>query len=95
MAASTDTGSTPAPPVSEDRASRARELAFRIVLVGLALLVLGFTATLVANAFYPCEPAAGSTVQPPIAECAVALSPWLTIAVLGLIVAVVGYFRVG
>ncbi len=95
MAAPTDAGTLPSPPGPEDRAARARELAFRIVLVGLVLLVLGFTATLVANAFFPCEPTAGSTIQPPIADCAVALSPWLGIAVVGLLVAVVGYLRVG
>lgn len=95
MAAPTDAGTPPAPPVPEDRAARAREFAFRVVLVGLVLLVLGFTATLVANAFYPCEPAAGSTVQPPLTDCAIALSPWLGIAIVGLLVAVVGYLRVG
>ncbi len=89
-----DAGSATAPPAPEDRAARARELAFRIVLVGLILLVLGFTATLVANAFYPCEPAAGSTVQPPLTDCAVALSPWFALAVVGLVVALAGYFRV-
>ncbi len=95
MAAPTDAGTSPAPPGPAGDAARAREFAFRIVLVGLVLLVLGFTATLVANAFFPCEPAAGSTIQPPIADCAVALSPWLGIAVVGLLVAVVGYLRVG
>lgn len=94
MAAPVDAGRATAPPAPEDRAARARELAFRIVLVGLILLVLGFTATLVGNAFYPCEPATGSTAQPPLADCAVALSPWLALAAVGLLAAVVGYLRV-
>lgn len=85
---------SPAPSAAES-GNRRRELAFRIVLVGLVVLVVGFTATLVANAFYPCEPAAGSSVQPPIGDCAVSLTPWLGIAVLGLLIAVVGYLRVG
>ncbi len=79
----------PAPP------DHSRNLAFRIALAGLILLVLGFTGTLVANAFYPCEPAAGSIVQPPLADCAVSLSPWIGIALAGLLVAVAGYLRVG
>ncbi len=95
MAAPPDAGTPPSAPAPAESATRAREFAFRIVLVGLVLLVLGFTATLVANAFFPCEPAAGSTIQPPIADCAVALSPWLGIAVVGLLLAVVGYLRVG
>lgn len=95
MATPTDAATPVAPAAAPDAAAQARELAFRVVLVGLILLVLGFTATLVANAFYPCEPATGSTVQPPIADCAVALSPWLGIALVGLLVAVVGYRRVG
>ncbi len=93
MAASGDTGT--AATTANDSEARSRTLAFRIVLVGLLLLVVGFTATLVANAFYPCEPAAGSAVQPPIGDCAVALSPWFGLAVLGLVVAILGYFRVG
>lgn len=93
MAASGDTGT--AATTAGDSAARSRALAFRIVLVGLLLLVVGFTATLVANAFYPCEPAAGSAVQPPIGDCAVTLSPWLGLAVLGLAVAILGYLRVG
>ncbi len=76
-------------------AARRRETAFRIVLLGLVLLIAGFTAVLVANALYPCEPAAGSSAQPPLAECAVALSPWVGVAVLGLALAVAGYLRVG
>ncbi len=84
---------TPAPPA--DATVRRRERAYRLVLLGLLLLVLGFTATLVANAFYPCEPSAGSTVQPPIGDCAVALSPWLALAGIGLLLTVVAYLRVG
>ncbi len=94
MAAAASTAPDAGPPGPEASAARARELAFRVVLVGLLLLVLGFTATLVGNAFYPCEPSAGSSVQPPLADCAVALSPWLALAVVGFLVAVVGYLRV-
>ncbi len=80
---------------AEEATVRGRERWFRVVLLGLLLLVLGFTATLVTNTFYPCVPAAGSTVQPPLGDCAVALSPWLGLAAAGLIVAVAGYLRVG
>ncbi len=86
--------SAPAAPPA-DAATRARERAFQLVLLGLVVLVVGFTATLVANAFFPCEPAAGSSVQPPIADCAVALSPWLGVALVGLILALLAYRRVG
>ena len=72
-----------------------RERGFRLALLGLVVLVLGFTATLMANFFYPCEPAAGSVVQPPLAECAAFLSPWLAVALAGLILAAVAYRRVG
>ena len=91
----TSGASEPAPPAPTDGAALRRDRAFRIVLLGLLLLVLGFTATLVSNAFYPCEPAAGSTVQPPLADCAVALSPWLGLAVVGLVLAIAGYLRIG
>lgn len=83
-----------ASPVPEDASTRARERWFRVVLAGLILLVAGFTATLVANAFYPCEPVPGSAVQPPLAACAIALSPWLGVAALGLLAAAIGYLRV-
>lgn len=95
MAAPLDSGTATVLPTTEDAAAHRRELAFRIVLVGLILLVVGFTAALVSNAFYPCEPAVGSAVQPPLGDCAVALSPWVGVATAGLLVAVVGYFRVG
>ncbi len=86
---------TAAPTSGGDVAARARQRWFQAVLVGLVLLVVGFTATLVSNAFYPCVPAAGSHVQPPLGDCAVALSPWLGLALVGLLVAVLGYRRVG
>jgi len=86
---------TPAPGAAPPAANAARERAFRLVLLGLLLLVAGFTATLVANAFYPCEPATGSAIQPPLADCAVSLSPWIGIAFAGLLVAIAGYLRVG
>ncbi len=90
-----ETGTAPLTPPAADAAARRRETAFRIVLLGLVLLVAGFTAILVVNALYPCEPAAGSAVQPPLADCAVALSPWIGVAIAGLLVAVAGYLRVG
>ncbi len=71
----------------------ARERTFRLVLIGLLLLVLGFTAMLLSNGLYPCVPAAGSAVEPPLADCAVSLSPWAAVAVLGLALAAVGYRR--
>ncbi len=87
-------GAAETAPIPSTQADRTQDRAFRIVLVGLLLLVVGFTATLVSNAFYPCEPPAGSTVQPPISDCALALSPWLGLAAVGLVVAIVGYLRV-
>jgi hypothetical protein len=89
----TESAAVPAPPA--DAAERRRERWFRVVLLGLLVLVLGFTATLMANFFYPCEPAAGSIVQPPLAECALFLSPWLAVAAVGVIIAGIGYLRVG
>lgn len=94
MAATEPSGTAPATPSAEDAAVRARSRSFRIVLLGLVVLVLGFTAILVANAFYPCEPAVGSVVQPPLADCAVSLSPWIGVSVVGLGLAVAGYLRV-
>ncbi len=94
MAASSPPDVAAVPP-AEDAAGRARERWFRVVLAGLVVLVAGFTATLVANAFYPCEPAAGSVLQPPLADCAVALSPWIGVAVVGLVLAALGYRRIG
>ena len=91
MAAPGVPSGSPAP----DPAAHSRETAFRIVLLGLVLLVAGFTLTLVSNAFYPCVPSAGSVVQPPLAACAVALSPWLGVAGVGLLLALLGYHRVG
>lgn len=73
---------------------RARTLWFRTVLAGLVLLVLGFTAILIRNAYYPCAPAEGSLLQPPLADCAVALSPWIGLAAAGLVIAGVGFLRV-
>lgn len=80
------------PPVA-DAQERSRERWVRVVLLGLIVLVLGFTATLTANFFYPCVPAAGSLVQPPLADCAVFLSPWIGLAVAGLVILGVGYLR--
>ncbi len=64
------------------------------MLLGLVVLIVGFTAILLGQARYPCVPAAGSAIEPPLADCAIALSPWAGIAVVGLVVAVVGYVRV-
>ncbi len=92
--ASTETAAT-APSVPEDATTRARDRWFRIVLVGLLLAVIGFTATLIGNDFYPCVPAAGSGIQPPLGACATFLSPWIGLVVLGAVFAVVGYRRIG
>lgn len=85
-----DNASSPPP---DEAAPRSRERVFGAVLLGLLVLVVGFTATLVSNSFYPCVPAAGSAVQPPLLDCAVFLSPWLGLALVGLIVAGFGYLR--
>lgn len=95
MAASEHPGAAATSTTAERAAAPRRERTFQTVLLGLVLLVLGFTATLVANAFYPCEPAAGSIVQPPLTDCAVSLSPWIGLAAIGLLLAAVGYYRVG
>ncbi len=83
-----------APSTEAGAASRTRETWFQIVLIGLLVLVVGFTAALVSNGLYPCVPAGESSVQPPIADCAIALSPWIGVALAGLIVAAIGYLRV-
>lgn len=80
-----------APP--SDAASAARERSFRLVLIGLVLLITGFTIAAIANGLYPCVPAAGSGIEPPPSDCAVTLSPWAAVALVGLILAVVGYRR--
>jgi hypothetical protein len=72
-----------------------RERSSRLVLYGLVILVVGFTAALLANGLYPCVPAAGSAIEPPLTDCAVALSPWAGVALVGLVLALIGYRRVG
>ena len=81
-------------PLATEPAAARRETWFRVVLLGLVILVLGFTAVLLGQAAYPCVPAAGSTVEPPLADCAVALSPWIGLAALGFLLALLGYLRV-
>lgn len=81
--------SAPAPPAPEV----VREGTFRLVLLGLVLLVVGFTALLVSNDLYPCVPAAGSSLTPPLGDCAIFLSPWAGVALVGLALAAVGYRR--
>lgn len=89
-----DTADSPSsPPPGETAASQARARTFSVVLLGLLVLVAGFTATLVSNSFYPCVPAAGTAVQPPLLDCAVFLSPWLGLALVGLVLALLGYIR--
>ena len=83
------TSGAPAP----DAADATRERSFRLVLLGLVLLILGFTAGAFANGLYPCAPASGSAIEPPLADCAVSLSPWAGVAALGLALAVLGYRR--
>ncbi len=87
------TSTTPAEDASKAIAKQ-RERWFRVVLLGLVVLIIGFTALLLGQAMYPCVPGAGSTVEPPLSECAVALSPWVGVALVGLILAVMGYIRV-
>ncbi len=89
------TGAAAVPEPAADATGRSREIWFRAVLLGLFVLVLGFTAALMANSFYPCEPASGSVVQPPLADCAVFLSPWIGLVAVGIVIAVIGYLRVG
>lgn len=90
-----DAGSPAVAPPAVRSENRSRERWFRIVLLGLVVLVLGFTATLMANFFYPCVPAADSVVQPPLVDCALFLSPWIGVAAAGLVIAGIGYLRVG
>ncbi len=82
------------PASAPDATERSRDRWFRAVLLGLIVLVLGFTGILMANFFYPCEPAAGSVVQPPLVDCAAFLSPWIAVALVGLLLAGLGYLRV-
>ncbi len=82
----------PATDVSPDE--RARTLWFRAVLAGLVVLILGFTAILIRNSYFPCVPAEGSLLQPPLADCAVALSPWIGLAAAGLVLAGLGFLRI-
>ncbi len=76
-----------------EKTDAARERSFRLVLVGLVVLILGFTAAAFANGLYPCVPTSGSSVQPPLTDCAVSLSPWAAVALVGLALAIVGYRR--
>ncbi len=86
---------TPAPSPAAVEAGLSRDRSFQLVLIGLIILIAGFTAALLANGLYPCVPAAGSDFEPPLADCAIALSPWAGVAVIGLALALVGYRRVG
>lgn len=74
-------------------ADAARERSMRLVLIGLAVLIVGFTLGAFANGMYPCVPAAGSSIEPPLTDCAVSLSPWAALGLVGLALAVVGYRR--
>ncbi len=85
------TSEASAPPTSAS--DGVRERTFRLVLIGLVLLVVGFTALLVTNDLYPCVPAAGSSMEPPLSDCALFLSPWAAVALVGLALAAVGYWR--
>lgn len=93
--ASTETALSSPPPAAEaGSTSRRRERWFLVVLLGLIVLIVGFTGTLLGQAAYPCVPPAGSGVEPPLPECAVALSPWVLVAIVGLLLAFAGYLRV-
>jgi len=76
-------------------ADAARERSVRLVLYGLVVLVLGFTAVLLANGLYPCVPSAGSAIEPTLTDCAAALSPWGAVAFVGFVLALIGYRRAG
>ncbi len=82
-----------APTTAVDATDAARERSFRLVLLGLVLLILGFTVGTFANGLYPCVPAAGSAIEPPLTDCAVSLSPWAGVAAVGLALALFGYRR--
>ena len=86
---------TAAPAPTSDAAAKSRELWTRMVLLGMILFIVGLVAALMAQSLYPCVPPAGSTVEPPLGECAVFLSPWIVLAVIGLVVTVVAYLRTG
>lgn len=83
------------PTTAAETPEAARERPFRLVLLGLVLLVLGFTAAAFTNGLYPCVPAAGSAIEPPLTDCAVALSPWVGVALVGVALALIGYRRAG
>lgn len=76
-------------------AAAVRERWTRLVFLGLLLLIVGFTAAAFANGLYPCVPGVGSTVEPPLADCAVSVSPWAAVAIVGLLLAGLAYRRVG
>ena len=82
-------------PSPTEPADPARERTFRWVFGGLVILIVGFTAAAFTNGLYPCVPAAGSSAEPPLTDCAVALSPWIGVALVGLVLAIVAYRRVG
>ena len=66
----------------------------RAGLGGLFLLVGATTVALFVSAFPPCVPETAGATTPPLAECAVAVGPWVALAVLGLLLAAVAYRRV-
>lgn len=88
------TETTPAPPSTPDDVDADRERSFRLVLIGLVVLIAGFTAALLANGLYPCVPGA-SGIEPPLSDCAISLSPWAGVGIVGLAIALVGYRRAG
>ena len=75
-------------------AERRRTLWIRAVLAGLVLLVAGTTAALFASAVPPCVPEAVGMPAPPLMECVPSVGPWIALALLGLVLAVVAYRRV-
>lgn len=90
MSAAQPTVAAPESPAAEAM----RDRWYVVALVGLILAIAGSTAAALQNSLYPCEPATGSSVAPPLADCAVALAPGGTVFLAGLVLAAAGYLKV-
>lgn len=84
---------TPTTPET-DPTETARERWFLVVLLGLFVAIAGFTVAALQNSTYPCEPHAGSTTAPPLADCAVALAPGGAVFIAGVVLTAAGYLKV-